>query len=186
MAGGAAAAESVPIRRARRSDLATLVAHRSAMWREIGGHSEAAVALEARAYRRWLRRALSRRRLVAWVATGRDGEPAGSGCLWFVEAQPRPRELAPLEPYLLSMYTHPAYRGRGIASAIVQAASTLARRRGYGRVTLHASEAGRPVYRRLGFERSWEMRRLFEENRAEPGARAAPPGPPRPRRRRLR
>ena len=31
------------------------------------------------------------------------------------------------------------------------------RRRGVARVTLHASEAGRPLYERLGFERTTEM-----------------------------
>lgn len=165
------------LRRAVADDLETLVRHRTAMWRAIGGNSEAALADEARSYRRWVARMLRERRLVGWIACDAQGAPVGSGCLWFAESQPRPREPQLFRPYLLSMYTEPAARGHGVASAIVEAAVELARRRGFGRITLHASEQGRPVYARLGFERSWEMRRILEENRVDPAAaRNAPAG----------
>lgn len=173
------------LRRADRSDLATLVAHRRAMWRDIGGNSDTALNAEARAYRRWLQRMVGERRLIGWVAETEAGTPVASGCLWFAESQPRPREPQLFRPYLLSMYTEPEFRGRGVASSIVRAAVDLARQRGFGRITLHASEQGRPVYAKLGFERTWEMRQLFEENRVDPGG----PGgtvPPRSRRSRSR
>jgi GNAT superfamily N-acetyltransferase len=78
-----------------------------------------------------------------------------------MEQQPRPGLPARLEPYLLSMYTDPAYRGRGLASRIVRATMTWARRNGYRRMTLHAAPLGRGVYRKHGFERTWEMRALL-------------------------
>lgn len=154
------------------------------MWRDIGGNSEAALAGEARSYKLWAARMLRARRLVGWIAIDRNGAAVGSGCLWFAESQPRPREPQLFRPYLLSMYTDPEARGRGVASSIVSAAVELARRRGFGRITLHASEQGRRVYARLGFERSWEMRRILEENRRDPDAPSGPPErvPARPRR----
>jgi hypothetical protein len=39
------------------------------------------------------------------------------------------------------------------------------RRRGLSRITLHASPFGRSVYRKLGFERTWEMRRVLKAPR---------------------
>lgn len=56
------------------------------------------------------------------------------------------------------MFTAREHRGKGIAQRIVQAAVKQAKRGGYPRVTLHASEMGRPIYDKLGWERTWEMK----------------------------
>ena len=48
--------------------------------------------------------------------------------------------------------TVPEHRGRGVGAAITRAPLMEARRRGYRSAILHATEAGYPVYRRLGFE----------------------------------
>jgi len=62
-------------------------------------------------------------------------------------------------PYVLSMYTEPEFRGRGVASRIVREMMRRSRARGFGRIVLHASRFGRSVYERLGFESGSEMRR---------------------------
>jgi ribosomal protein S18 acetylase RimI-like enzyme len=160
----------IRIRRARRDDLPLLVAHRRRMWEAIRDHPTSALDAADRTYARWVRRMQAERRFIGWIASSTSGEVAGSGCLWLAEAQPRPLEPERWRPYILSMYTVPAYRGRGVASAVVRAAVRHARAAGYPRVTLHASVMGRSVYRSLGFERTWEMRRVF----AAPAARAAP------------
>jgi GNAT superfamily N-acetyltransferase len=75
-------------------------------------------------------------------------------------SQPRPVLLGRGEvPYILSMYTEPEFRRRGVASRLVREMVRWSKARGYGRVLLHASRYGRPVYERLGFEPSSEMRR---------------------------
>jgi GNAT superfamily N-acetyltransferase len=56
------------------------------------------------------------------------------------------------------MYTERNHRGRGIASAIVKAAIEWCKGKDYERITLNASEKGRNVYARQGFEQSSEMR----------------------------
>jgi GNAT superfamily N-acetyltransferase len=68
-----------------------------------------------------------------------------------------PGHDADAEPYLLSMYTEPSYRGKGLASMIVKESKKWARKRGYTWMTLHASKAGRKVYTKLGWKRTWEM-----------------------------
>ncbi|MCI4319392.1 MAG: GNAT family N-acetyltransferase [Thermoplasmata archaeon] len=146
------------LRRATRRDLPVLIEHRLGMWREIGGHSETALARHAPAYRRWLDEEWRGGRFVAFLVEGPKGAAAASGALWFVADHPRPGQSA-RTGYILSIYTDPAFRHQGLASRIVRACVRECRRRKVTRVTLHASKFGRSVYRRLGFERSWEMRR---------------------------
>lgn len=111
-----------------------------------------------RVYARWFRRMWRDGRIVAWKVESSDGTIAASGALWFRETQPRPGELGGYRPYLMSMYTEPEFRGRGLAARLVRAAIAESRRRKYGLLTLHASTMGRGVYERLGFEAGSEMR----------------------------
>ena len=131
------------------------------MWEAIGGFTRRELDAADPVYRAWTRRMMNAGRFLGWIAEGADHRAIGSGAIWLTEIQPRPAELYGRRPYLLSMYTDPGHRGEGIASAIVRAAVRYARDHGYSRITLHASPMGRPVYARLGFERSWEMRQLF-------------------------
>ena len=59
---------------------------------------------------------------------------------------------------ILNVYTEPEYRRRGIARQIMETIIGWCRQEGFARVTLHASEYGRPLYESLGFEDSNEMR----------------------------
>lgn len=127
------------------------------MWADIGGSTEAELDAGDPVYARWLRANLRAGKLVAWIAEVR-GDPAASGALWIQRVQPRPRHPTGDTPYLLSMYTEPAHRGKGHARRIVQAAIRWSRAQGYPRMTLHASEMGRPLYEKLGFTRTWEMK----------------------------
>ena len=56
------------------------------------------------------------------------------------------------------MYTEPGFRGRGVGTQILRMAIKWAQSNGYSRIVLHASKAGRSLYLRQGFERTWEMR----------------------------
>ena len=78
------------------------------------------------------------------------GAPAASA-LWF------PAERTAV---LDEIATVPAMRRRGIGTAVTHAALVDARRAGYRTAVLVASQAGVPVYRRLGFE-SYGRRRLY-------------------------
>jgi GNAT superfamily N-acetyltransferase len=59
--------------------------------------------------------------------------------------------------YLLNFYVDPAFRGHGLAHALLKTAVGEARRRGIKVVSLHASRFGRPLYERNGFEATNEM-----------------------------
>jgi GNAT superfamily N-acetyltransferase len=56
------------------------------------------------------------------------------------------------------MWTAPAHRRRGLGRQVVEAMLSWGRANGVTRFTLHASEAGRPLYELYGFKGTNEMR----------------------------
>jgi GNAT superfamily N-acetyltransferase len=127
------------------------------MWEAIDDYSPEQLDRHDRTYRRWARQRLRTGRLVAWVVED-AGTPVASGAVWLQDMQPHPRPGLGPTPYLLSMFTEPRHRGKGAARRIVREAMLWARREGYARMTLHASDMGRSLYARLGWKRTWEMR----------------------------
>ena len=129
------------------------------MWEEIRDFAPAELDRHDLVYRRWVRRETVAGRFLARIVETPRGETVGSGALWLMPMQPRPGPLGRGEmPYILSMYTEVPYRGHGVASRIVQDFVRWSMARRYGRIFLHASTAGRPVYTRLGFAAGSEMR----------------------------
>ncbi len=127
------------------------------MFEAVARYPPEALAQHDRRYRRWISERLRSGRAVGAIAEGPEG-PCGSGVAWLREEQPRPGIPHRVVPYLMSIYVVPDQRGRGVGSAVTAWLVRWARARGFQRVVLHATRFGRPVYRRLGFERSWEMR----------------------------
>lgn len=136
------------------------------MWEDIGGRSPAELAEHDVRYRAWAAPKLRRGEILGLIAEDRRRHALASGVVWLREGQPRPGSVARREPYLMSMFTEPRARGRGLASAIVREFARLLEGRGFPRIELHASVEGRPVYERLGFTRTYEMRLWFDPERA--------------------
>jgi GNAT superfamily N-acetyltransferase len=59
---------------------------------------------------------------------------------------------------VLNVWTEPRWRRQGVAESLMEAVLGWARAERLDRLVLHASEAGRPLYERLGFVRTNEMR----------------------------
>jgi len=53
--------------------------------------------------------------------------------------------------HISNMFTKPEYRGRGVATHLFNMTVEEARRRGCGRLELHATDMGRPIYEKYGF-----------------------------------
>ena len=66
-------------------------------------------------------------------------------------------ELGP-EAIVLNVYVEPARRRGGVAEALMQTVLSALARLQIRRVVLHASDAGRGLYERLGFVPTNEMR----------------------------
>lgn len=145
------------IRKATVKDLETLVEHRHRMFEEMSGPKKAKSNLAGDAYRDWAREIMKQKLYHGYIVTDDKGEEAASGCIWLRQVQPSHGRPASMVPYLMSMYTVPKFRRNGLASMVVREAMGWAKKNGYTVMTLHASVAGRNVYPKLGWERTWEM-----------------------------
>ena len=154
------------VRKATLKDLPALVHQRRAMWRDLGAREQRELDRADKAYTGWARSRMKSGTLMGWVAEN-EGKVLGGGCVWLQPVQPRPGYKLMIQPYLLSMYTEPRYRGLGVASGVVEKALEWCRSNGFHQVRLHASEMGRKVYLKHGFQRTWEMRRRIKKLRED-------------------
>jgi GNAT superfamily N-acetyltransferase len=77
------------------------------------------------------------------------------GCAVSVQRMlPSYKNRTGMQAYLHNMYVEPDYRGRGIATALLEYILDTYRKKGISRFALHASEMGRPLYERMSFEKS--------------------------------
>ena len=143
---------------AGQGDVELLVAHRLSLLREVHPELETKIEESGEWTREWIRKRLAEGSLIGLLAKAQDGKVAGSGCIWLRDDMPRPTNPRMIAPYLMSMYTAPEFRRKGVARLIVQSALKLCKERGYERVNLHASEVGKPLYESLGFSPTTEMR----------------------------
>jgi GNAT superfamily N-acetyltransferase len=150
------------VRRATRRDIDALVSQRHRMFEDIRHRTEREHRIGDDAYRAWALKKMKEGELNCYLATDRSGRVVGGGCVWLREEQPGPGYAGGVIPYVLSMYTDPEFRRRGIAKLIMKEMVRRARRDGYGWMTLHASRHGRKVYPGLGWKRDWEMYLKFD------------------------
>jgi ribosomal protein S18 acetylase RimI-like enzyme len=145
------------IRTADMTDAALISAHRRAMFAEIHTLDESVMtALERRSIG-WTERMIREGKYYGWIATEAGRSMASAGLL-ILDWPPHPFDPeGELRGYLLNVYVEPEYRKRGLAHELVERCMAEARRRGIRVVTLHSSQAGRPIYERFGFNPTNEM-----------------------------
>jgi GNAT superfamily N-acetyltransferase len=146
------------VKRASARDFDILKEHRSAQQEELRHRTKLEHRNGDRVYGKLVVDMSRKRRFVGFLAYI-DGDLAGSGCVWLRESTPNAvlKQLRTY-PYLLSMYTLPAYRRKGVATAIVMMAMKWSKNHGHPTLLLHASDMGRHVYSKLGFTDTHEMR----------------------------
>lgn len=138
-------------------DIDILVRFRHEMFEDMGHRTAEEHRLNDVQFRRWAILKMKERKLRCFLVKAPDGESAGGGTVWLREVQPSPGRRAGVMPYLMSMYTEPKFRRKGVATLVVREAERWARDRGYPLMNLHASRKGRKVYAKLGWKRTWEM-----------------------------
>ena len=148
--------QRVSIRTASLKDLATLVRHRRAMWQDIRPYTTRALDTADAVYRTWLRNRLRSREAVAFIAEVRGSVPVGSGVVFLRHVDPCPLKQEAV-PHIISMFTERSHRGKGIGTRIVGRLTEWCAQRGFVEITLSPAPKARALYRRVGFERGWEM-----------------------------
>lgn len=139
------------VREAVAADIPALVALRMALFGELGELDDPLAEPELRqATQAYFSEAMGQGSARTWVVEV-NGEPVACGTLALFVRPPYPGNLAGREAYLLNMYTRPAWRKRGMASALLEAMQAHAREQRLGKLWLHASEEGRALYERFGF-----------------------------------
>ena len=109
---------------------------------EVTAHSEA-----------YYRDALSDATHTAILAF--DGDAlVGAGGVSYYRVMPTFHNPTGRCAYIMNMYVRPAYRRRGIATAMLDLLVADARRHGAGRIGLEATNMGRPLYEKYGFIRA--------------------------------
>ncbi|MEN9583868.1 MAG: hypothetical protein RLZZ616_874 [Pseudomonadota bacterium] len=139
------------VRQATQADIPVLVSLRMGLFCEVGELSDPLVDVDLwQATSAYFSTAQADGCARSWVAEV-GGEVVASGTLALFVRPPYPGNLSGREAYLLNMYTLPAYRKQGMASALLNAMVAYACAEQLGKVWLHASDEGRPLYERVGF-----------------------------------
>jgi GNAT superfamily N-acetyltransferase len=163
------------IRRATAADASVLAHQRAGMFRDMGELPAELHDSLVKASTAYFAKAIPEGRYVAWVAQNRDaphaphaplpapGEIVGGAGLQLRELLPRPHpERARLmrgpQALILNVFTERSWRRRGVAEALMRELLAWCRENDVESVVLHASNEGRPLYEKLGFVPTNEMR----------------------------
>jgi GNAT superfamily N-acetyltransferase len=131
------------------------------IWEQKGLFIEKVRAKELEtAYSEKIKKQLPEGICKAWVIKT-DNKIIASGAITIVSFVPVPSDINHKIAYLHSMYTEKEYRNKKCAQKIVNRAIRYCQQNGISRVVLNASDAGRPIYDKIGFIPSPETMRLF-------------------------
>jgi GNAT superfamily N-acetyltransferase len=148
----------ITIREATAQDAAVILRHRRSMFEDMGEGTEEELNRMAEATGPWLERALEGGWYRHWLALDEAGSIAGGGGVLLSPWPANPRDASTERAIILNVYTEPQFRRRGIARQVMLVILGWVSQRGLRAANLHASDAGRPLYEKLGFKSTNEMR----------------------------
>jgi ribosomal protein S18 acetylase RimI-like enzyme len=146
------------IRHATAADAAVIARHRVEMFREMGELTPEEAVVVGSASRIRLAEQLGSGEYLGWLAETSGMVVAGAGVLlhqyYPSRANPHGRPTA----YILNVYTDAGHRRRGLAHDLIAEILNWCGAHDIPRASLHASQFGKSVYKRLGFVETNEMR----------------------------
>ncbi|MGV8864840.1 MAG: GNAT family N-acetyltransferase [Pseudomonas sp.] len=137
-------------------DREMICVQRETMFLEAGGDSsELRVMTEY--FRPWLDQHLHDGRYYGFALVDTEQPVAAIG-LMNIDWPPHPSHpTLDQRGYVLNVFVEPAYRRRGLASALMKLAEAEFAQREISFAVLHATKAGKPVYEGLGWSATSEM-----------------------------
>ena len=150
--------QGIALRRATLDDARTIVRHRGSMFRDMGYHDEALLDAMMEEFLPWVKEKIESGDYLAWLAVNSgDVVVAGAG-LWLMDWPAHMEGSGARRGNILNVYTEPAFRHRGLARWLIEAALHWCKANEVDLVILHASQGGRRLYESLGFQAGNEMR----------------------------
>jgi GNAT superfamily N-acetyltransferase len=153
----------ITIREVAPSESAIILHHRRSMFRDMGEGTPEELDRMVEVATPWLARALAEGSYRHWIAVDASGRVAGGGGVLLNSWPPSPKFPRAERAVILNVYTEAEFRRQGIARQIMVTILTWVKEQGFGAVNLHASDEGRALYEKLGFENTNEMRLRFDE-----------------------
>lgn len=156
--------ERFTIRLATREDVDVIAEHRARMFQEMGEVSPDTFEIFRAKSRERLHDLLTRGEYKGWLAISAQQPDiiAGGAGVQLREVLPHPKEGNKIaegrQAVIINVFTEPDWRRQGVAVRLLQTIIAWARAERLDRLVLHASEAGRSLYTRLGFVGTNEMR----------------------------
>jgi GNAT superfamily N-acetyltransferase len=155
-------AQTFEIRPATIGDSEVIIAHRRAMFFEMGYHDQVVLDAMVMAFRPWLLRKMEAGEYLTWLAVRADGSVAAGLGLWLMDWPPHMVGPGSRRGNILNVYTNPDCRRQGLARRLMELALEWCRINRIRAVILHSSNEGRPLYEKLGFRATNEMRLMIE------------------------
>ena len=150
------------LRRASTANLEILVAHRRAMFVDMGHGDHPALDSMTVKFRVWLLAHMNAGDYHAWLISAPDGSIAAGAGLWLMDWPPHLIGKSQKRGNLLNVYTVKHFRRRGLARELMDAVLLWCRENDVDTVILHASPEGKTLYESMGFRPTNEMRLLLQ------------------------
>lgn len=150
------------LRYATLADVETIVSHRRRMFEDMGIAAPEIIADSMLPFVSWLRERLENGLYMGWLAQSHDGQVVAGAGVWLMDWPTGPMHQGGPMAYVMNVFVEPEWRGQGLAHQMMQAILDWCRQKDIQTVDLHASEQGRPIYTRLGFMPTNEMRLRLE------------------------
>lgn len=150
-------AAQTTIRAATPADVDIITHHRRRMFVDAGRADNRVLDVMEEQFRPWLASMLAEGKYMGWLAMQGDDVIGGAGLL-LLDWPPHPLDpTSDHRGYLLNVYVHPEHRRKRLASQLIELALAEARRRKIRVVSLHSTDAARPLYESNGFRQTNEM-----------------------------
>jgi GNAT superfamily N-acetyltransferase len=138
-------------------DIPHIVHHREQMFREMGTVCDYAAMADAGT--RWYLEAVPAGTYRGWMIEQHGDETGaaavtrvvGGGGLIVMPWSPGPLRFDPRMAFVYNVYVHPAARGQGLATGLMEAMHDWCRVEGIERLALNATHAGARIYAGLGY-----------------------------------
>ncbi|SDO04281.1 GNAT family N-acetyltransferase [Acetanaerobacterium elongatum] len=146
-------------RKATLQDIDELVDIRIAMRNERENVKEIDIVQFRENTRAYFQTGMTDNSYISWVAVENSNIVSISG-MCFYRIPPTYANITGLVAYVMSVYTKPEFRRRGIAQALFEHLLAEAENRGCTVITLNASPMGRSLYEKYGFTANNQAKKL--------------------------